>query len=450
MDMPRQTGSRRRQPTQMSDFGTELARLMAARGLGVRELARMVPCNPGHISNLRSGKARPSPELARILDVRLDADSALAALAPAPEPRRPQPTATLIDDVADEIAALDLARMAEASEVGTGTVERLELAVDELATAYPGTAPADLLGRVRGYLGYVGRLLDARITLAEHRRLLAVGGWLSLLAATTLIDLHRDHTAAAHLRTAAQLARETGHTEITAWCLETQAWQALTAGDYQSAVDISQAAQQVAPKSGSAFIQATAQEGRARARLGARQETRAVLGRVEALVSPLPVPDRPEHHYRYDPAKSEAYLATTLAWIGDPAAERYARHVLARLESASDGPPRPRRAASARLDLSLALIAAGRHDEAAGTALEAITSGRIVPSNYWRAREVIHAVAERGVPEAAQLAEAYRESCGDGERPALALRAREMVSNENYAPGSSPRVRFIPHRGLAV
>jgi transcriptional regulator with XRE-family HTH domain len=47
----------------MSDFGTELARLMAARGLGVRELARMVPCHPGHISNLRSGKARPSPEL---------------------------------------------------------------------------------------------------------------------------------------------------------------------------------------------------------------------------------------------------------------------------------------------------------------------------------------------------------------------------------------------------
>jgi hypothetical protein len=42
--------------------------------------------------------------------------------------------------------------------------------------------------------------------------------WLSLLAATTLIDLHRDHAAAAHLRTAAQLARETGHPEIAAWC----------------------------------------------------------------------------------------------------------------------------------------------------------------------------------------------------------------------------------------
>ena len=73
-------------------------------------------------------------------------------------------------------------------------------------------------------------------------------------------------------------------------------------------------------------------------------------------------------------------------------------------ESTIDGPPRPRRAASARLDLSLTLIAADRHDEAAGTALEATTSGRLVPSNYWRAREIILAVADRGVPEAAELA----------------------------------------------
>ena len=405
----------------MSDFGTELARLMAARRLGVRELARMVPCNPGHISNLRSGKARPSPELAGILDDRLAAGGTLAVLAPEPALRRPHPAATADDSSADEIAALDLARLAELSEVGASTIERLELAVDDLATAYPGTPPAELNSRVRGYLGYVGRLLDGRTTLAEHRRLLIVAGWLSLLAATTLIDLHRDHAAAAHLRTAAQLARETSHAEIAAWCLETQAWQVLTEGDYQRAVDISQAAQRVAPKSSSAFIQATAQEGRAWARLGADPETRSALSRVETLVSPLPVPDRPEHHYRYDPAKSEAYTATTLAWLGDPAAEAYARNVLARLESSIDGPPRPRRAATARLDLSLALIAAGHHDEAAGTALEAVTSGRIVPSSYWRAREVIRAVADRGVPEAAELAEAYREACANSERPALPL-----------------------------
>ena len=376
----------------MSDFAAELARLMAARGLGVRELARMVPCNPGHISNLRSGKARPG---------------------------RHQLTPVRDDSViADEIAALDLARQAEASQVGRGTVERLELTVDDLATAYPGTPSAVLLDRVRGYLGYVSRLLDARTTLAEHRRLLVVGSWLSLLAATTLIDLHRDHAAAAHLRTAAQLAREAGHAEIAAWCLETQAWQVLTAGDYRRAVDISQASQRIGPKSGSAFIQATAQEGRAWARLGDVRQTRATLNRVEALVSPLPVPDRPEHHYRYDPPKAQFYVATTLSWLGDTAAEGIARQVLAAIE-APELRPRPRRAALARLDLALALTAADKHDEAAGVALEAVTSGRLAPVDGRRAREIVLAVAERGVPEAVELAEAYRETCDEPGRPAL-------------------------------
>jgi hypothetical protein len=83
---------------------------------------------------------------------------------------------------------------------------------------------------VRAYLGYTGRLIGAHSTLTEHRRLLVTGGWLSLLAATCLIDLHRDRDALAHLRTAAQFAQETGHTEMAAWCLETRAWQVLTAG----------------------------------------------------------------------------------------------------------------------------------------------------------------------------------------------------------------------------
>ena len=57
---------------------------------------------------------------------------------------------------------------------------------------------------------------------------------------------------------------------------------------------------------------------------------------------------------------------------------------------------------------------------AAGTALDAVLSGRLVPSNYWRAREVIHGIAERGVPEARNLNEAYRELCASGEPSTLA------------------------------
>jgi hypothetical protein len=236
-------------------------------------------------------------------------------------------------------------------------------------------------------------------------------GWLSLLSATCLIDLHRFPEAAAHLRTAAQLARETGHAEIAGWCLETRAWQLLTDGDYRRAVDLSLAAQRTAPKGGSAFIQATGQEARAWARLGAGREAREALARADALVEPLPMPDRPEHHYQYDPAKADAYTATTLAWLSDPAAARYARGVLGRLDDGADGPPpRPRRAASARLDLALALTASSELDEAASTTVTAVTSGLLVPSNYWRAQEIMSVLGHHDALPA-ELRQAYREYC---------------------------------------
>jgi tetratricopeptide (TPR) repeat protein len=388
----------------MDGFAARLAVLMAGRGLGVRALARQVPCNHALISRYLNGHQVPTPGMAARLDALLGAGGELAALAATPS-RDGGPVAD------DEIAALELTRNATASEVGAATVEQTELAVDGLAVAYPGTPPAVLLARVRAHLGYVTGLLDRRTTFAQHGRLLVAGGWLSLLAATCLIDLRRRAAALAHLRTAAQIAREAGHAEIAAWCLETRAWQFLTDGDYPRAAELAHAAQRVAPNGGSAVIQATAQEGRAWARLGAAAETRDALSRTEALVSPLPQPDQPEHHYRYDPAKSDAYVATTLSWLGDPAAEWYARAVLARVETTLDGPARPRRAATARLDLALALTATGRPDEAAATAMDAVTSGLLVPSNYWRAKEVITAVDAGGLPEAAQLRDAYREYC---------------------------------------
>jgi hypothetical protein len=317
-------------------------------------------------------------------------------------------------DLDDEIHALELSRRAAASDVGAETLQLLEAAVDDLAVAYPGTPPAELLPRIRRHLSYVAQLLDARKTLAEHRRLVVVGGWLSLLAATCHTDLHQRPAARARLRTAAQMAKHAEHPEIAAWCLETEAWQTLTDGDYQRAVTLSQGAQAIAPPASSAYIQATAQEGRAWARLGAGRETHDALERVAQLIAPLPTPDRPEHHYRYDPAKGDAYAATTLSWLGDPAAEPYARRVLARLESRADGPPRPRRAASARLDLSLALLAADQPDEAAELTRAAVTSGVLVPSNYWRAAEVITAVEAQDLPEAADLREAYRGICERG------------------------------------
>jgi transcriptional regulator with XRE-family HTH domain len=375
-------------------FAAALRRLRVERGLSLREFARLAHRSKSHLHDLETGRKPAAPDVARHLDNVLGADGLLSAcIAPAPAA------------VGDEVDAWELARRVEASDVSAETLDRIERAVDDLASRYATTPPAELLPLVRRHLTYVGRLLVARSTLDQHRRLVVAGGWLTLLRATVHIDLRHRAAADAHLATAEQLAGQAEHAEIRAWCLETRAWDVLISGDYRRAVTLSQQAQTVAPRGSSAHIQSTAQEGRAWARMGDRRRTNQSLDRVERLVAPLATPDRPEHHYRYDPAKAAAYTATTLAWAGDPAAEAVARTVLADMRAASD--QRPRRIASARLDLGLALLSAGRPDEASATAQAAITSGRVAPSNWWRATEVLAGVERAGIGEARDLRDAY-------------------------------------------
>ncbi|HEU5471025.1 MAG TPA: XRE family transcriptional regulator [Actinophytocola sp.] len=331
--------------------------------------------------------------------------SDLAAIRAKADDFRVMPTAT----ADDEVAAVELARRVAASDVGAETLTRLEQAFDDLAMAYPVTPPTGLLARLRHHLAYVGALMDSRMTLNERKRLIVVGGWLSLLAATVHVDLKQLAAATARLRTAANLAKQVDHAEIRAWCFETDAWRMLTEGDYRRALQLSHAAQELAPAGSSVAIQATAQEGRAWARLHRPRETYDAIDRVDKLVSPLRRPDRPEHHYRYDPDKSVAYVATTLAWVGDPAAESYAREIITRLEPTESNGKWPRRMAAANLDLALALLVTNRLDEACHAANQAISSGRVVPSNHWRAAEVIHAVEAKQLPEAAELRDAFEQ-----------------------------------------
>ena len=306
-----------------------------------------------------------------------------------------------------EMDALELSQRVAASDVGAETLSALEDAADRLARAYPVSRPAELVGQTSTYLRYVVRLIDAKKTLEEHRRLLVVGSWLSLIAGTLYIDLEQSRAANASLRTALDLGRQTSSPDVVAWCFETRAWAALTDGNYRDALSLSLTAQEFAPAGSSILIQATAQEGRAQARLKNTKGTYAALDRVQRLVDPLATPEHPEHHFTYDPNKATAYFGTTLAWVGDPAAESYAREVIARLDGVNGW---PRRVASARLDLGLALLAADKHDEAASLARQAVESGRVVPSNRWRVLEVVRAVEARGLPEAKDLREAYRDS----------------------------------------
>ena len=390
-------------------LGDELRRLRKAAKLTQQALADRVYYSRSYIALIETGREHPSAEAVERIGRSLQDDGLLSAL---------HRKVTSLGDSSDhdgldsqtaddELDALELSRRVEASDLGAETLDRLHRAVDSLALDYAHIAPTHLLPQVRRHLGYVTQLIAVRKTVDQQRQLLVTGGWLSLLAATLHIDL-RDRTAAdAHLATAEQMARHAGHREILAWCLETRAWDVLTEGNYHGALVLSQQAQAMAPQGNSAHIQATAQEGRARARMGQPVETQDALRRMHQLVSHLPRPEQPEHHYQYDPAKSVSYTATTLAWVRDAAAEDYAREALAQMQSPADGTPRPRRAAAARLDLGLALLAANKPDEAGATAQDAIATGRLVPSNHWRVEEILAAVETSGVREASALREAY-------------------------------------------
>ncbi len=307
----------------------------------------------------------------------------------------------------DEIAALELVRRVSASDVGDETLTQLEVIVDQLAMAYPVTPPDILLLRLRSNLSQVSVLMDKRMTLTEKRRLMVISAWLSLLAATVHIDLDHTHAAIARLRTAASLAKHAEHDEIRAWCYETEAWRVLTEGDFRKAVQLSRTARALAPTGSSIAIQSAAQEGRTWARLKEPRETYNAIERVSKLVSPMKRPEQPEHHYRYDPDKSVAYLATTLAWVGDPAAESFAREIIDRLKPSEATGKWPRRASSANLDLALILLNSDRLDEACDAAQRAIVSGHVVPSNYWRAAEVVSTAEARQLPESTDLREAF-------------------------------------------
>ncbi|MEU4565861.1 helix-turn-helix transcriptional regulator [Micromonospora sp. NPDC023956] len=374
-------------------FGVRLRALRAERGLSLRALGQLAHRGKSHLHDLETGAKAPTPETARHLDEVLRAGGTLARLVGQPVDH---------DAEADEL----LARV-RASDVSAETLTRIEAGVDDLASAYATTRPVDLLPMVRRHLAYVGRLLDGRGTLAQRRRLIVAGGWLTVLRATVHIDLQQRSAAGAHLAAAAKLAEHGEHPEIQAWCLETQAWDRLTRGEHRQSVELAEQAQRVAPRGSSAHIQATAQEARVWARVGDVRRTRDALDRLERLTANLPVPERAEHHYRYDPTKALAYTATTLSWAGDPAAAQVARVALAELDPHGDGGDRPRRSASARLDLALALVAADQPDEASAVAAEAIRSGRVASSNWWRAREVLRRVEQAGAAEASALREVY-------------------------------------------
>jgi tetratricopeptide (TPR) repeat protein len=282
-------------------LGALLRRLRNFNGLTQAGLGRRTGYHGSYIGAVERSAVRPSRELVERCDEALQADGVLLMLWPLVDPEGTLP-ATGGDQPALEAAAPDarpgpdgavvdaveVARRAEASGLGPGTLAGVERTVARLRDAAAGTPPAELLPAVLAQLGYVGRLLERRPTLAQHRRLLVAAGWLSVVVAQLSFEAGDREAAEASRDAAFRLARQAGHAELAAWSVEALALWALADGRLTDALELAQSGQDLAPPASAAAVQLALDEAQAWASLGDR--SRAAGARHQAALTRAMLP----------------------------------------------------------------------------------------------------------------------------------------------------------------
>jgi hypothetical protein len=230
----------------VSDFGGELGRLMTARGLGVRELARQVPCNPGHVSSLRSGGRRASPELADRLDELLGAGGRLGRLA-----RGAAGPGASFRSVLDELAfqAVDIGQWAEMTNVGDGTIGQLDESIRQIACDYLDSPPEPVIGRAAEVSRRVFGLLRDHQRLRHARDLHVIGAKACAFLSWAAGDLGQFPAASAQGRAALILADEAGHPGARALALCALSKTAFWQGHRDRARDLARRGWECAPAS---------------------------------------------------------------------------------------------------------------------------------------------------------------------------------------------------------
>jgi hypothetical protein len=194
------------------------------------------------------------------------------------------------------LEAMELARQAEASELGEEAMAGLERTVERLQRAALATPPTELIPAVRARRRYAGRLLEGRLPLGPHRRLLVAAGRLSLLLARLHDDTGDREAAEADRDTAFRLACQADHGELAAQAVELLAFWALVDGRFDDARTLARTGQDLAPPATMAAVQLALDEAQALAALGQHAEaagahhlaalTSAMLPRAAAVHEP--------------------------------------------------------------------------------------------------------------------------------------------------------------------
>ncbi|MGW2327797.1 tetratricopeptide repeat protein [Streptomyces sp. NPDC001700] len=315
----------------------------------------------------------------------------------------PAAAAQILEQAAAE--AMEFTRQAEASSLGSGTLDHLDLAVGEFNHAYSIKPPRVVFDGVMDYRRKVDALLKSPHTHRQERELLAFAGWLSELLAWLAHDLGDARTGLAFATDAFVHGRQAGHGELCAWAMDAAASINLYEHRPEKARDAALKGLTEAPATHPLTVRLHAQAARAAAADGdADGFTTAFRAAKDAYHL---LPPRPPRCFGIDvlPLADYAltsYPATSFIWLGQAEqARQHAEHALAAYESAPEASRSPSREAIARIDLALAHAQLGDPDDAVALGHQALDSARVVDSVRHRAGDLTAFLARRYPRQAA-------------------------------------------------
>ncbi|MEU5949897.1 hypothetical protein ABZ793_30700 [Micromonospora sp. NPDC047465] len=137
---------------------------------------------------------------------------------------------------------LEILARVRSSDVSPATLDALRITADRLCCEYPYLPSEQLHAEGHAWLRRITSLMDRRLTLAQHREVLTLAGWIALLVGCVEYDMGQRRAAEATRKAALSLGEEAGNAAVSAWAYEMRAWYALTQGDYRGVIAAAEAA----------------------------------------------------------------------------------------------------------------------------------------------------------------------------------------------------------------
>jgi len=270
--------------------------------LGLRELARRVPTDPGYLSKIERGSQVPSPDMALAIDTALGVDGQLVALLPPPDR-----TALAVRE-SERLSRLIAESQAQRAD-------DLLIGAKNAAVAYLSSPPAQMLDEaweVRRDALAVLRKTTRPSALTDIT--LAVGELSGVLAYAAL-DLGQPAQALVHAQAAFDAADVVGSGELKAWVRGTQSLIARFAGDYRAALRFALDGLRHV-HNGSARVRLLCGVAQCHANMGNADAARAALDAAADAREDVDGPDAPGL-FGFSATKQAYYSGSSLIWLPD-------------------------------------------------------------------------------------------------------------------------------------